>query len=125
MIARFRKQFNEAFSSEKYQKLIDTCQQHSTAGIGFRLSESPVFIDKAFQKKLFEAAGSIIQQVDSFSAEELGKAIPAHTLVPGDDSHYHFLTIDFGICRNESGELEPQLIELQAFPSLYGFPTSV
>lgn len=26
-----------------------------------------------------------------------------------------------GICRNESGELEPQLIELQAFPSLFGF----
>jgi hypothetical protein len=42
-------------------------------------------------------------------------------LVPGDDSHYHFLAIDFGICRNESGELEPQLIELQAFPSLFGF----
>ncbi|MGJ1269240.1 hypothetical protein ACR78F_16635 [Sphingobacterium spiritivorum] len=121
MIARFRKQFNEAFSSEKYQKLIDTCQQHSAAEIGFRLSESPVFIDKAFQDKLFGAAESIIQQVDSFSAEELSKAIPAHTFVPGDDTHCHFLSIDFGICRNESGELEPQLIELQAFPSLFGF----
>ncbi|MDX8569173.1 hypothetical protein OZ668_14325 [Elizabethkingia sp. HX XZB] len=121
MIPNLRKQFNDAFSPEKYQKLKDTCQQHSSTEIGFRLSESPIFVDKVFQEKLFNAAESIIQQIDSFSAEELNKAIPSQSLVPGDDSHYHFLAIDFGICRNESGELEPQLIELQAFPSLFGF----
>jgi len=121
MIPNLRKQFNDAFSPEKYQKLKDTCQQHSSTKIGFRLSESPIFVDKVFQEKLFNAAESIIQQIDSFSAEELNKAIPSQSLVPGDDSHYHFLAIDFGICRNESGELEPQLIELQAFPSLFGF----
>ncbi|WP_407535040.1 hypothetical protein [Elizabethkingia miricola] len=121
MIPNLRKQFNDAFSPEKYQKLKDTCQQHSSTEIGFRLSESPIFVDKVFQEKLFNAAESIIRQIDSFSAEELNKAIPSQSLVPGDDSHYHFLAIDFGICRNESGELEPQLIELQAFPSLFGF----
>ncbi|WP_293915459.1 MULTISPECIES: hypothetical protein [unclassified Sphingobacterium] len=121
MIAHFRKQFNEAFSSEKYQQLIDICQQYSDTDIGFRLSESPVFIDKAFQEKLFGAAESIIQQIDAFSAEELSKAIPSGSIVPGDDTHCHFLSVDFGICKNKSGELEPQLIELQAFPSLFGF----
>ncbi|MGJ1430669.1 hypothetical protein ACR79M_05005 [Sphingobacterium spiritivorum] len=121
MIAHFRKQFNEAFSSEKYQQLIDICQQYSDTDIGFRLSESPVFIDKAFQEKLFGAAESIIQQIDAFSAEELSKAIPSGSFVPGDDTHCHFLSVDFGICKNKSGELEPQLIELQAFPSLFGF----
>ena len=121
MISNFRKQFNEAFSSEKYQQLKNICQQHSPSEIGFRLSESPVFIDKAFQEKLFNAAESIIRQVDSFSEDELNKAIPHVSFVPGDDAHYHFLAIDFGICKNENGELEPQLIELQAFPSLFGF----
>lgn len=121
MIAHFRKQFNEAFSSEKYQQLIDICQQYSDTDIGFRLSESPVFIDKSFQNKLFDAAESIIQQIDTFSKEELGKAIPSGSFVPGDDTHCHFLSVDFGICKNKSGELEPQLIELQAFPSLFGF----
>ncbi len=51
MIPNFRKQFNDAFSPEKYQKLKDTCQQHSSTEIGFRLSESPIFVDKVFSGK--------------------------------------------------------------------------
>lgn len=88
---------------------------------GFRLSESPIFISKSFQNKLEETADSLIRQIDSFSAEELNKAIPDNNKVPGDDAHCHFLALDFGICQNASGAFEPQLIELQAFPSLYAF----
>ena len=29
--------------------------------------------------------------------------------------------MDFGICKDENGELTPQLIEVQGFPSLYFF----
>jgi hypothetical protein len=32
-----------------------------------------------------------------------------------------FLQVDFGLVRNAKGELEPRLVELQAFPSLYGY----
>jgi hypothetical protein len=32
-----------------------------------------------------------------------------------------FLQVDFGLVRNAQGELEPRLVELQAFPSLYGY----
>ena len=32
-----------------------------------------------------------------------------------------FVQVDFGLVRNASGELEPKLVELQAFPSLYGY----
>jgi hypothetical protein len=32
-----------------------------------------------------------------------------------------FLQVDFGLVRNADGELEPKLVELQAFPSLYGY----
>jgi hypothetical protein len=31
------------------------------------------------------------------------------------------LVFDFGICENKEGEWEPQLIEMQGFPSLYAF----
>ena len=41
MIPNFRKQFNDAFTRE-ISKLKDTCQQHSSTEIGFRLSESPI-----------------------------------------------------------------------------------
>jgi hypothetical protein len=32
-----------------------------------------------------------------------------------------FLQVDFGLVRNATGELEPKLVELQAFPSLYEY----
>jgi hypothetical protein len=41
--------------------------------------------------------------------------------VPGEDEHPQFIVFDFGICENEVGELEPQLIEMQGFPSLFCF----
>ena len=31
------------------------------------------------------------------------------------------MVFDFGICENEKGEFEPQLIEMQGFPTLYAF----
>ncbi|MCD8538312.1 MAG: hypothetical protein LRY55_00010 [Leadbetterella sp.] len=33
------------------------------------------------------------------------------------------LAVDFAITLGENGEYEPQLIELQGFPSLYGYQT--
>ncbi len=32
-----------------------------------------------------------------------------------------FLQVDFGLVRNASGGLEPKAVELQAFPSVYGY----
>ena len=48
-------------------------------------------------------------------------AIPPGERVPGDIGHPHFLAFDFGICTNESGHPVPRLIEMQGFPSLFGF----
>lgn len=121
MIPKYRKQFNEEFSQEKYQKLIKTLEKSSGTTIGFRQSESPIFLSKDFKNKLKNACDSIISQVKSFSNEELQKAIPKHLFVPNDTEKPHFLAIDFGICKNEDGEIIPQLIELQAFPTLFAY----
>ena len=53
--------------------------------------------------------------------QQAGRAVPAHLDVPGDEGHAVFLQVDFAIVRGEDGELTPRLIELQGFPSLYGF----
>ena len=58
-------------------------------------------------------------------AELLKKAIPENCRVPNDTHQPHFFTIDFGVCKSENGTIEPQLIELQAFPSLYAFQKSI
>ena len=38
-----------------------------------------------------------------------------------DNPRPNFVQVDFGLARNASGELEPKLVELQAFPSIYGY----
>ena len=64
MIQKYRKQFNEEFSPEKYQKLIETLEKSSGTTNGFRQSESPIFLSKDFKNKITDACDSIISQVN-------------------------------------------------------------
>ncbi|SDL72360.1 ATP-grasp domain-containing protein [Chryseobacterium taihuense] len=121
MISKYRKQFNQEFSQEKYEKVKNLIKEKSGIEAGFRLSESPLFLTKEFEAKLLDASESIIDQIKKLPEGTLEKAIPENCNVPNDTQQPHFFTIDFGICRSENGKIEPQLIELQAFPSLYAF----
>ena len=121
MISKHRKEFNKEFSGESYQKVQDLIKERCAIESGFRISESPVFLPNSFREKLIDASNSIIEQIKSMSATDLGKAIPKNCYVPNDTEKPQFLAIDFGICKDEKGEISPKLIELQAFPSLYGF----
>jgi hypothetical protein len=49
------------------------------------------------------------------------RAIPPQLFVPNDTDMPTFAAIDFAIGKDENGELIPQLIELQGFPSLFAF----
>lgn len=121
MISEYRKKFNQEFSQEKYTQLKEYLKQKSGLEPAFRISESPLFLTKDFEAKLINASESIINQIKALSPDILQKAVPDNCRVPNDTEKPHFFTIDFGICKNETGEVEPQLIELQAFPSLYAF----
>ncbi len=121
MIPKYRKQFNEEFSQEKYDQVKAILKQKSGLEPAFRISESPMFLTGEFKSKLLDASNSIIDQIKSLPKETLQKAVPDNCRVPNDTDQPHFFTIDFGICKNENGDIEPQLIELQAFPSLYAF----
>lgn len=121
MIPKYREQFNQEFSQEKYQQFKETLKQKSGIEPGFRISESPIFLTKEFEHQLIDVCESIIDQIKALPSETLEKAIPENCKVPNDTKQPHFLTIDFGICKNDNGDIEPQLIELQAFPSLYAF----
>ena len=122
MIPKYREQFNKEFTLEKYEKLKSMLIERAGKEALFRISESPIFLTNDFRLKLEDACNSIISQIKKMSAEELSMAIPKNANVPNDTKQPHFLAIDFGICKNpETGDIEPQLIELQAFPSLFGF----
>ena len=48
-------------------------------------------------------------------------SVPPQYNVPNESSRPMFVQVDFGLVRDAAGELEPKLVELQAFPSLYGY----
>ena len=122
MIPKYRQQFNAEYTTEKYTALKDELAKRAGTEALFRVSESPIFLTRDFKDKLDDACNSIIDQIKKMSPEELDQAVPDNCRVPNDHHKPHFLAIDFGICKNpETGEIEPQLIELQAFPTLYAF----
>jgi hypothetical protein len=49
-------------------------------------------------------------------------AVHPHLNIPGETDHPEFFVFDFGICQDKySGQSIPKLIELQGFPTLYGY----
>lgn len=49
------------------------------------------------------------------------KTVPPEYNVPNESERPMFLQVDFGLTRNRQGGIEPKLVELQAFPSLYAY----
>jgi len=48
-------------------------------------------------------------------------AIPNGYHVASETAHPNFLTADFALVREQNGELAPRLVEIQAFPSVFGY----
>lgn len=122
MVPALRKQFNEKFTREIYQDYLADLNSKHPGAIEFRVAETPVFIDRAFKDKVLSACESIVDVITQYNFHTLSsQAIPAEVRVPGENEHTDFIAFDFGICENEKGELEPQLIEMQGFPTMFAY----
>ena len=121
MIQKYRNQFNQNFTEEKYKKFIKALEKDYQP-IPFRVAETPIFIPQELREKLIAAGEEIIALIKQDNFKELTqKSIPSEWNVPNETAHPHFLTFDYGLCKDEKGEVTPMLIEMQGFPSLYGF----
>ena len=90
--------------------------------IPFRVAETPVFVGKEFKEKLINAAEEIIDFIVQPGFRQLMEgAVPDHLRVPNDDGHSLFIALDFAVCTEGNAELVPRLIEIQGFPSLFGY----
>src|SRR5947207_12736836 len=121
MHPELRARFNSDFSPEKYAALLHSVNETEKWPADFRISETPIFLTREFCDEVVGAANEIVAKTRSpeFARHAAG-AIPSGLEVPNETIHPNFLVVDFGIC-TEGDRLTPRLIELQAFPSLFGF----
>ena len=125
MIPNLRQQFNTNFTAEKYQKLLDIMEERCGTPVKFRLCETPCFLPKSLLDQMCDDGKELVRQlVDSPAYHAKSEeSIPEEFKVPNEDPHPMFVQVDFGLVRDQQGRLHPKLVELQAFPSLYGYQT--
>jgi hypothetical protein len=122
MQKELRRRFNGNFSAEKYALYVQGLENLHTGTLDFRNAETPVFVPKDFTQKMLDACEDIIDIIVEPGFKTLTqRAIPKDISVAGENDHTEFIAFDFGICENASGGLEPQLIEMQGFPTLFAF----
>jgi hypothetical protein len=90
--------------------------------LDFRLAETPVFISADLKNKMLDTCEEILDVIIKKDFIQLTKdSIPLDFKIPNETPFPEMMVFDFGICKNENGETIPQLIEMQGFPSLFGY----
>ena len=121
MDPELRSRFNSDFTPEKYASLVRCVNETEKWPADFRISETPIFLTRHFTDEVTRAATEIVHatRTQGFATHAV-RAVPRALEVPNEAAHPNFLVVDFAICA-EDDRLVPRLIELQAFPSLFGF----
>jgi hypothetical protein len=127
MIPSLRRQFNQHFSPHKYQAFLQRIEGACGTRVQFRLCETPCFFRKPLLDRMADAGKELIRQlVDSPEyRRKSDSSIPDEFRVPNEPAHPMFVQVDFGLVRDAQGELQPKLVELQAFPSLYAYQVTL
>ncbi len=122
MIPTLRRAYNAAFSDEKYRAYQRRLEERGGMTIPFRLAETPVFLPPELRDEMVDASLEIFRQLSTPEALLRSEAaVPERFNVPDAGPFPVFAVTDFAVTRGEGGRLMPKLIELQAFPTLYGF----
>jgi hypothetical protein len=123
MLQPYRDQFNAQFTPAKYTELLARLAQLTRTPIEFRVAETPCFFPQSLLNELAETGATLTHQLLDNPAylQASNQTIPEQYRVPNENPIPNFMTVDFGLVRNPDGSLTPRLVELQAFPSIFGY----
>jgi hypothetical protein len=123
LIKELRSRFNQNYTPEQYQRLIQGLEAKLGASLGFRVAETPCFLPKELLDRCAAVGAELTHRLvgDHAYLEAALAAIPEGFRMPGLGKHPHFMTVDFGLVRESDGTVSPKLVELQAFPSVYAY----
>jgi hypothetical protein len=119
LIPSHRQRFNRDFTDTKYAHFLALLEQRCREPVGFRHSETPVFLPGSLIDTMARYGGEMVEQLlaNPKYERESRAAIPPAYNVPGEDAVPMFVQADFGL----DAELRPQLVEIQGFPTLYAY----
>jgi len=122
MDAKLRARFNDVWSEKLAARAKRDVERRLHCQIPFRFAETPLFLSAQMVKR-FEAAAreimAIISEPQFIETQE--RFVPPFVNGPDRGPLPQFAVLDFGIVEEPDGSLAPRLVELQGFPSLYGF----
>ncbi|MBE7181386.1 MAG: hypothetical protein INR71_09305, partial [Terriglobus roseus] len=129
MIRKLREAFNHSYTDGAYRSLLADLNQISRAELTIRIAETPVLLPAPMLRQMIDAGAAMTHQLVGNAAylQQAAATIPEAFRVRNQDAHPHFMTVDFGLVHTGDGPwqgdldtLEPRLVELQAFPSVFG-----
>jgi len=122
MIPLIRQRYNAAFTEERYAAFLADLGSATYWPVDFRVAETPLFFDAETTRRLERASTDIVAQLAAPGFwVHAASAVPRELAVPAETAFPHFLCIDFALCDDGEGRVIPQLIELQAFPTVAFF----
>jgi len=127
VIPVLRARFNRQFSESGYSNLLALLEHRCGAPVEFRVAETPIFVEPDLLSGLASHGANLADAImrNAPCIEAARKAIPPGYLVANENAHPNFLTADFALIRNAASALVPRLVEIQAFPSVYGYQTEL
>jgi hypothetical protein len=127
VIPHLRTAFNESWTEAKYQDLVRRLELRTGATLGFPISETPCFFPQSLMSSLASTGLELVDQIlansDTMAAADA--VVPDRFRGAGAEDLPTFAQVDFGLVRGEDGSIQPKLVELQAFASLYGFQVAM
>ncbi|MGB6134076.1 MAG: hypothetical protein WBG54_20005 [Acidobacteriaceae bacterium] len=123
VIPELRQDFNRRFRPEAYRNLLHGLDAVSRTHVGFPIAETPCFFPQPLLDEMAQTGATLTHQLleDREYLNQSRAAIPEAWRAADETAHPHFLTVDFGLVREADGRLAPRLVEMQAFPSIFGF----
>jgi hypothetical protein len=117
LIPALRQRFNAAWTPAKYAHMLSWLAQQCGEGPQFRHCETPCFFPAELIDRMSRYGAEMVQQLlaNPRYMEESERTIPEQWRVPNEAPAPLFVQADFGLDAN----LNPKLVEIQGFPSLY------
>lgn len=123
MLSDYRVRFNTSWTPDRYRHFLEALDRSVGRRIEIPLSETPCFFPSVLLEQMARAGEELVQQLleDGGYLSAATATIPERYRMPHTAARPMFVCADFGVVRTPAGDLEPRLVEIQGFPSLYGF----